>query len=127
MSVDVLPPFLTALLLLLLSQWVWAGSEGDPHQCSSSQCWLGSSAKAQSWRGYPNLCNFLSNNSALTSSQCLSCPGDPQPSPYLTWSFCHQFVPIPALSLCSPALAALSSLLRCEQTLLLCPPSPAAW
>lgn len=100
MSVDMLPPCLSAfLLLLLLSQWVWAGTEGDPTDIP-----VGSSAKAQSWRGHPNLCNFLSNNAALTSSQCLSCPGDAQPSPHLSWSFCHQFVPVPGLSLSQPLL-----------------------
>lgn len=89
-----------------------------------SQCWLGSSAKAQSWRGRPNLCNFLSNNAALTSSQCLSCPGDPQPSPYLTCATAGaSAISLSQSQICSLALAALSSLLRCEQPLLLRPPT----
>lgn len=109
------------LVLLLLSSGC---RQGLGVTLSVFRCWLGSSAKAQSWRGCPNLCNFPSNNAAITSLQCLSCPGDPQPSPYLTCDTAGASAINLSLSqACSPALAALSFLLRCEQPLLLRPPT----
>lgn len=90
-------------------------------------------AKAQSWRGRPNLCNFLSNKAALWQPYCpaaallpwgLGSHSPARTSPtllpdfLLLVCFCPRFTPLPLLRFlpCS----GVSSLCYCVPPWLLC-------
>ena len=143
MSVDVLPPLCppeTAALGGLSpphSSPGWGGpaavpapgaGEGARGLCSPTASSPGPGlglAEARSWRGCPDLCNFLSNKAALRQPCCpaaallpgpaLPQPGGTSPAPLrepslLLW-LCPGFSPPP--SLCFPPCSGLGSLCYC--------------